>query len=161
MRSPTFELTGRRDFIQPSPDQSRCKRRNRRSGPTICSAAFQPSVNAKALSITAIIRVAATAISLAATRSPNTHALIARTGGITTSSNHKGSAKRHNLRINHLSPLRQELNHDDSRPATVSLEQIQSEMREAANSFNLCSPTSHRTMELTRRETTTLRTSCR
>jgi len=32
-------LTGRREFIQPSPHQVGCETRNRRSGPTICDAA--------------------------------------------------------------------------------------------------------------------------
>ena len=34
----TSELTRRREFIQPSPDQSSYKTRHRRSRPTICSA---------------------------------------------------------------------------------------------------------------------------
>jgi len=35
----TFELTRRREFIQPSPDESSCETRSRRSRPTICYAA--------------------------------------------------------------------------------------------------------------------------
>jgi hypothetical protein len=36
----TVELTGRGDYIQPSPHQSSCETRDPRSGPTICSASF-------------------------------------------------------------------------------------------------------------------------
>jgi len=40
-RRPTSELTGRRDFIQLSPDQLSYETRSRRSGPTICYTASQ------------------------------------------------------------------------------------------------------------------------